>query len=344
MSYDEAAYYADVAASVVRLRGEVPRAKVIAMLLALDLSPDQGAEVLAYGLANGLFTADPAGTLLRAKAVAPAEADASSRQGARSETEVEAALYRAIRDNVPASVWAVDRRGVLIHHAGKGLEAAGVEQGQFLGKSVFDLYAGSAGNEAVRQALEGRPAHSFDEQHAVFWETWYIPIRDERGAVAMVAGITLDVSAAKRAENELRAKLALIESQQRVINALSTPIIEVWDKVLTLPMLGVIDSARAAAMMASLLERINGTGARVAILDLTGIHEIDTATAAHVLKLIQAIRLLGAEGIITGIQPRVAQTMVALGLDLGSIVTRASLREGLRFCMTRMRDGAGAPA
>jgi PAS domain-containing protein len=212
MTEDEAAYYADVAASVIRLRGEAPRANVIALLLALDLSPDEGAEVLTYGLANGLFTADPAGTPLRTNGVAhPAgmplrangvehpEASPPAREPARSEVEVEAALYRAIRDNVPASVWAVDRRGVFIHHAGKGLEAAGVEQGQFLGQSVFELYAGSPGNEAVRQALEGRPAHS------------------------------LDVSAAKRAENELRAKLELIERQQRVINALSAPIIEVWD-------------------------------------------------------------------------------------------------------------------
>lgn len=145
---------------------------------------------------------------------------------------------------------------------------------------------------------------------------------------------------AERVEKELQARFALIESQQRTISALSTPIIEVWDRALALPMLGVVDSTGAAEVMENLLARTSQTRARFTILDLTGVNAMDTATAVHVFKLIQAIRLLGAEGIITGIQPGVAQTMITLGIDLGTVKTLANMREAIRFCMTRSRDEA----
>jgi rsbT co-antagonist protein RsbR len=151
-----------------------------------------------------------------------------------------------------------------------------------------------------------------------------------------------EMAAAQREiEERLRSKLDLIERQQAVINALSTPIIEVWDRVLLLPMLGVVDSVRAAIAMADLLVQVSQKKARFAILDLTGVDTVDTATAAHLLKLIRSIGLLGAQGVITGIQPSVAQTMVVLGVEFGQIVTLSNLRDGLRHCISRMRDGAG---
>jgi rsbT co-antagonist protein RsbR len=146
-----------------------------------------------------------------------------------------------------------------------------------------------------------------------------------------------------------KEKLALIERQQQVIRALGTPIIEVWDRVLTLPLLGVVDSARAAEVMDSLLRQVSQKSCRYAIIDLTAVEVVDTGTAAHLLRLIQALRLLGAEGIITGIQPGVAHTMVMLGMNMDGIVTLRSLRDGLKFCMARMataktRSAAGDAA
>ena len=128
-----------------------------------------------------------------------------------------------------------------------------------------------------------------------------------------------------------------------MIRALGTPIIEVWDHVLTLPLLGVVDSARAAEVMDGLLKLVSQKGCRFAILDLTGVEVVDTGTAAHLLRLIQALRLLGAEGIITGIQPGVAQTMILLGMNMEGIVTLRSLRDGLRFCMARMAADKSGP-
>jgi rsbT co-antagonist protein RsbR len=155
-----------------------------------------------------------------------------------------------------------------------------------------------------------------------------------------VIGFTLDISDAKQAEEELRVKLALIEQQQQVIRDLSTPILEVWSGVLALPMVGVVDSVRVSEVTEALLSRIVEKGARFAILDLTGVEVVDTKVAGHLVSIISAIRLLGAEGIVTGIQPTVAQTMFALGLDLSSVVTRANLRAGLGFCIRQMADAA----
>ncbi|MDI1450537.1 STAS domain-containing protein [Polyangium sp. 6x1] len=146
----------------------------------------------------------------------------------------------------------------------------------------------------------------------------------------------LDVSELKRVEQELLAKMELIHKQQQVIKDLGIPIIQVWDQVLTLPLVGVVDSARAADVMENLLQTVVQTRARFAILDLTGVDLVDTATAAHLLQMINAIRLMGAEGIITGIRPTVAQTMIGLGLDMSTTTTLASLRDALKLCIRRM--------
>jgi rsbT co-antagonist protein RsbR len=249
------------------------------------------------------------------------------------------ALLRAVIENIPIVLWSVDRRGVFTYHDGKGLDGAGLARGQHLGKSIFELY-NNAGMDGVRRALAGEPHHSFSEAHGVHWESWLMPVRADGGEVTSVIGFTLDVTETKRVEQELRAKLDLIERQQQVIRELSTPIIEVWEGVLTLPMVGVVDTVRTSEVMENLLSRIVETGARFAILDLTGVEVVDTKVASHLISLVSAIRLLGAEGVITGIKPTVAQTMVALGLDLSTMVTHANLRAGLKFCIQRMAKGA----
>ena len=155
---------------------------------------------------------------------------------------------------------------------------------------------------------------------------------------AFAASVSMILTEARRTERDLRDKIAMIERQQAVIRELATPIIEVWDNVLTLPMLGVVDSVRAAEVMENLLIHVSKKASRFVILDVTGVEAVDTSTAGHLLKVIQALKLLGAEGIITGIRPSVAQTMVALGVDMEQITTLARLRDGLRLCMKRLRD------
>jgi rsbT co-antagonist protein RsbR len=270
---------------------------------------------------------------------APADAAQQSAAELASLKNKERMLH-GLMDNLPICVWAVDTRGVFTFHDGKGLERAGIERGQFLGMNVLDLYRsaepGDEGPVQVRMALAGEAAHFYDDQHGVRWESWLVPIRGDGGEVTSVLGLTLDVTEAKRAEKELRDRLELIEKQQDVIRNLSTPIIEVWSGVLTLPMVGLVDSIRTADVMDTLLRRIVETQSRFAILDLTGVEVVDTRVASHLIELVSAIRLLGAEGIVAGIKPTVARTMVALGLDLSQIVTQRNLRAGLSYCLKRM--------
>lgn len=135
-------------------------------------------------------------------------------------------------------------------------------------------------------------------------------------------------------EKQLRDKLSLIARQEEAIRALATPIIEVWEGVITMPLIGVVDSRRAADMMAQLLEAIVQKRARYTIIDLTGVEVIDTSTAEHLLRLVVAAELLGARCVITGIRPTIAQTMVSIGIDLSKLVTLASLRDGLVRCIS----------
>jgi rsbT co-antagonist protein RsbR len=128
---------------------------------------------------------------------------------------------------------------------------------------------------------------------------------------------------------ELDERLATIEQQRSAIRSLSTPVIEVWRGVLCLPVVGVMDTARSAEMTNALLTTIVEKGSRYAIIDITGIDVMDTRTVDHFIRMAKAIRLLGAECALTGLNPHIAQTVVHMGLDLSDIVTHRSLRDAL---------------
>jgi rsbT co-antagonist protein RsbR len=257
-------------------------------------------------------------------------------------------LLRALLDHLPISMARYDREGVFTFHDGKGLGAAGMKPGQLVGANVLDLYADhDEGMADLRLGFAGEASHRIYEAHGVVFETWQVPVRDQRGEPDGLVSVTLDATEASRRERELQIRIDLIEKQQKVIRDLSTPIIEVWDKVLTLPMVGVVDSLRISEVMDNLLDAIVNKDARFAILDLTGVDAVDTGTAGYLIEMINAIRLLGAEGIITGIRSNVAQTMIALGLDLSGVTTVGNLRAGLKLCMRRMAaagEGGAAPA
>ncbi|HEX2643355.1 MAG TPA: STAS domain-containing protein [Thermoanaerobaculia bacterium] len=132
------------------------------------------------------------------------------------------------------------------------------------------------------------------------------------------------------ANRELESKLEMIEMQQAAIRELSSPIIEVWNGVLCLPVVGIVDSQRSAEMTEALLDTIVTKQARVAIVDITGIDVMDTKTADHFVKMAKAVRLLGAECILTGINPGIAQTLTHIGVDLTGVRTLRNLRDALQ--------------
>ncbi len=127
----------------------------------------------------------------------------------------------------------------------------------------------------------------------------------------------------------------VIARQQEDMLELSTPVVKIWDGVVALPLIGTLDSARTGVIMESLLQRIVETGSEIAIIDITGVPTVDTLVAQHLLKTVAAARLMGADCIISGIRPQIAQTMVHLQIDLSSVTTKATLAEALRAALVR---------
>jgi rsbT co-antagonist protein RsbR len=128
---------------------------------------------------------------------------------------------------------------------------------------------------------------------------------------------------------------SVIERQQEEMLELSTPVVKLWDGILALPMIGTLDSARTQVVMESLLQRIVETGAELAIIDITGVPTVDTLVAQHLLKTVAAIRLMGADCIISGVRPQIAQTIVHLGVDLQGVITKATLADALSLAFRR---------
>jgi rsbT co-antagonist protein RsbR len=130
-----------------------------------------------------------------------------------------------------------------------------------------------------------------------------------------------------------RSRQDIISRQQQELLELSTPVVKIWDGVLALPLIGTLDSSRTQVVMESLLQQIVATESRVAIIDITGVPTVDTLVAQHLLKTVSAARLMGAECIISGIRPQIAQTMVHLGVGFADVTTKATMAEGLRHAL-----------
>jgi rsbT co-antagonist protein RsbR len=133
----------------------------------------------------------------------------------------------------------------------------------------------------------------------------------------------------------LRSREEVIRRQQDELIELSTPVVKLWDGVVALPLIGTLDSARTQVVMESLLERIVETDSTIAIIDITGVPTVDTLVAQHLLKTVGAARLMGADCIISGIRPQIAQTIVHLGLDLSEVTTKASLADAVVIALDR---------
>ena len=168
---------------------------------------------------------------------------------------------------------------------------------------------------ALRNAV-GKDADALAE------ETWSATeLLDEMGLIT--------VSSYQRTREEV------INRQQQEMLELSTPVVKLWEGILALPMIGTLDSARTQVVMESLLQKIVETGSEIAIIDITGVPTVDTLVAQHLLKTITAIRLMGADCIISGVRPQIAQTIVHLGVDLQGVTTKANLADALALALKR---------
>ena len=167
----------------------------------------------------------------------------------------------------------------------------------------------------VRREHANDPAAMFDE----IWKSTQL--------VDKLALITADSFQATREK--------FIARQQEELMELSTPVVKLWDGILALPIIGTLDSARTQVVMESLLQAVVQTNSRVAIIDITGVPTVDTLVAQHLLKTITAARLMGADCIISGVRPQIAQTIVHLGIDLAGVITKAKLSDAFALALQR---------
>jgi rsbT co-antagonist protein RsbR len=155
--------------------------------------------------------------------------------------------------------------------------------------------------------------------------------RRDRATTAATPGV-----GGREMAGKLDLQSDLIEQQRLTISELQTPVIQVWEGILALPIVGSLDTARTQQMNEALLQRVVDSGSEIVILDITGVPVVDTAVASHLLETVAAARLLGAEVLIVGLSPHTAMTLVHLGVDLGSVTTRTTLAKGLELAFKRL--------
>jgi rsbT co-antagonist protein RsbR len=189
---------------------------------------------------------------------------------------------------------------------------------------------------SLKQPLFTQLRNSITDVKSLGEETWF-------------ATTILDELGLWTTEAYQKTREEVIGRQQQELLELSTPVVTLWDGILALPLIGTLDSARTQVVMESLLQRIVDTGSLIAILDITGVPTVDTLVAQHLLKTVAAARLMGADCIISGIRPQIAQTIVHLGVDLNSVTTKATLADAFKIALKRanlavVKNGGGAPA
>jgi rsbT co-antagonist protein RsbR len=196
---------------------------------------------------------------------------------------------------------------------------------------------------------QSRAAHGFSpSETATFVFSLKQPIFDmlRRGLSDMeelvremwLTNALLDKLGLYTVEVYLQSRESIISRQQQELMELSTPVVQLWDNVVALPLIGTLDSERTQVVMENLLEKVVETGASIAIIDITGVPTVDTLVAQHLLKTVAAARLMGADCIISGIRPQIAQTIVHLGINLADIITKATLADA--FAIALQRTGA----
>jgi PAS domain S-box-containing protein len=263
--------------------------------------------------------------------------------------ELRAALYRMEQSFVtsPLANIEADTRGIINRWNRAAEQIFGWSTEEALGKNVIELLVPNLAREQVDQVvgalLSGTATNSRNENITkngrLITCQWYNAVLyDADGAVTGWLSQTEDITEELRVDHDrVELQEQVIVAQQVALRELSTPIIPIGDGVVAMPLIGTIDSNRAQLVIETLLEGVAASRAKSAILDITGVQVVDTQVANALLLAAQAVNLLGAQVIITGIRPEVAQTLVGLGLDLSGIKTLATLQAGIAYALKDAR-------
>ena len=252
-------------------------------------------------------------------------------------------LFQLVIDHLPQSICWKDHNSVFLGCNLSFARSLGMKQpSDLIGKSDYDVTSAELADAYAaddRLVMEGGGAKiNFEEPQlhpdgTMGWLlTSKIPLRKPDGAVVGVLVTLEDITARKQAEAErARAQDEYIQMQSGLLAELSTPLIPITQSVVVMPLIGSIDSRRAQQVLDTLLHGITERHARIAILDITGVPIVDTHVAGALIRAAQAAQLLGAQVVLTGIRPEVAQTLVGMGTELRGIITRSDLQSGIAF-------------
>ncbi|MDF1661138.1 MAG: PAS domain S-box protein [Planctomycetota bacterium] len=259
--------------------------------------------------------------------------------------------YRAIVETAHEWMWEIDLAGGFTYTSPRVKELFEIDPDELMGKTHNALSHSSDNIDDIYFLLaqSGEPFSGVRVEYkradgrVMTIESCGVAIKEENKeteetTIVGLRCVSRDVTSQVEGERELKEKYALIAAQREAISRLSTPIMQVWDGVLCLPVVGLIDTARSAEMTDNLLQAVVDQRARCVIVDVTGIEVMDTSTADLFIKMAKAIRLLGAHPVLTGISPSIAQTMAHIGVDLTAITTLRTLKDGLEAYLSGALD------
>ncbi|HEY0601574.1 MAG TPA: STAS domain-containing protein [Herpetosiphonaceae bacterium] len=259
-----------------------------------------------------------------------------------------AQFQETLLKNIPMSITAYDvvsRSDVRLIYSNQDAAAtAGLAQDQIIGRRLEDYLLPQEAAHAYKRfqaCLDtGAPVQVEDTytfpNGEFHMELTYIPLRDDKGTISQVLLIVQNMTERKqRLEDEQQRQAELIEQQAATLAELSTPLLAISESTVVMPLIGAIDTRRVQHIMDTLLSGVADRRARTVILDITGVSVVDTQVANALIQSAQAVKLLGAEAVLTGIRPEVAQTLVQLGVSLQGVVTRGTLQDGIAYALQR---------
>jgi len=270
--------------------------------------------------------------------------DITKRVRMEEELIFEKGLLSSLLNTIPDLIYFKDKESRFIKVSKSKADQVGRSIEEVVGSTDFDYFTEEHARPAYEDEQEiikkGNPIEGKVEKEThpdgrVTWvSTTKIPRYDEKGNIIGILGISRDITEKRLWEMQREEKMAV---QKEELVQLSTPVIDVWEGVITVPILGSLDSERASRVSEHLLTQIVRKRAGIAIIDISGISAVDSAVADRLIRTAKAVRLVGAEAILTGVGVEIAQTIADLGIDMGGLKTMSTLKDGLRYVISRKK-------
>jgi rsbT co-antagonist protein RsbR len=277
--------------------------------------------------------------------------DLTAQRRAEANLRTTQSLLRAVLDNSPLLINAVDRDGRFILVSRETARRVGLTPDEVLGRDAREVLS-AASADSLRthvdvvlrtgQALVAEQVGDDPDDPHVLLVTRF-PIRDVAGTIHAVGSVAADITDLRRGEAErVRLQQAVIAAQEAALAELEAPIVPIAGRALACPLVGTLDPRRMARLTEALLDRIDAGDARVVVLDLTGVRDVETAISSGLIAVVAAIHLLGVETVLTGIQPAVARTLVQQGVQLRHITILQTLQHGIEYALARLQPSTPA--